>query len=228
MAELFLDTANLDEIKTLMEWGIFSGITTNPLIFQNSANGDDLEFYQKLVKLYPIPISIQLPDKNLETLLNLSKTFSSYGPNVVVKVPMFPDGRGIILTSLLEKENIRVNVTGVMSAEQFLLALMASHPPTYISLFFNRIRDGGGDPQREISKSKELVDKLSIKTKIIVGSIRKGSDVYEAVVAGGHIVTVAPKVLFSMVNHPKSVEFIAQSQHALDEVFKKNGRRKKN
>lgn len=227
MAELFLDTANLDEIKTLMPWGIFTGITTNPLIFKTTASSHSQDFFQKLVNLYSVPISIQLPDKDIPTLLEIARKFAGYGSNVVVKVPMFPDGKGIILTSLLEKENIKVNVTGVMSVEQFLLSLMVSHPPTYISLFFNRIRDSGGDPEREITKSRELIDKLKVKTKIIVGSIRKGQDVYDAIVAGGHIITVTPKVLFSMVEHPKSVEFIAQSQQALDEALKNNGKKEK-
>ena len=226
MAELFLDTANLDDIKTLMAWGIFTGITTNPVIFNNTSNSNSFEHYQKLLKSYPIPISIQLPDDKIEKLLELARQFASYGPNAVVKVPMFPDGKGIIIASILGKENIKVNITGVMSAEQFLLPLLANPSPTYISLFFNRIRDSGGDPEKEIAKARQLIEKQNLKTKIIVGSIRKSVDVSDAVAAGAHIVTVTPKILFSMVEHPKSVEFIALSQTAWDQVFK-NGKRKK-
>ncbi|MBI4039358.1 hypothetical protein HY388_00840 [Candidatus Daviesbacteria bacterium] len=220
MSELFLDTAKIDDLTSLMQWGIFSGITTNPLIFREVASTEPLAYYQKIAHLFPnVPVSIQLLEGDVETLVKQGKAFAGLAPNVVVKVPMFGDGRGLTVLTALTQEGIKVNVTGLMSAEQLLLALIASPGPSYVSLFFNRIKDGGGNPQKEISNARELIEKIGSAAKIIVGSIRKGDDVREGMVAGGHIVTVTPKVLAVMVNHPKSVEFITQSQSAWDEIM---------
>ena len=220
MAELFLDTANLADLTAYMQWGIFSGITTNPLIFKEVGTAEPMAYYQKIATTFPVPMSIQLLEGSADTLVEQAKAFAALAPNVIIKVPMFGDGKGLTVLSRLTKEGIKVNVTGLMTAEQLLLALMAVPGPSYVSLFFNRIRDGGGDPQREIANARELIDKIGSTAKIIVGSIRKSEDVRQAMAAGGHILTVAPKVLATMVYHPKSVEFIAQSQAAWESVVK--------
>ena len=220
MPQLFLDTANIDDIETLMPWGIFSGITTNPLIFREVNDVEPISYYQKLAEKYPIPLSIQLLEGNVETLIEQGKSFASLGSNVVIKVPMFEDGRGIAVLSELTKQGIKVNVTALMNTEQTLLCLLTSPSPAYVSLFFNRIRDGGGDPHKEITNTRELIEKIGSDAKIIVGSIRTGNDVREAIMAGAHIVTVSPKVLFAMAEHPKSIEFISQSQQAWQDVIK--------
>lgn len=220
MPELFLDTAKIDDLTSLMQWGIFSGITTNPLIFREVASTEPLTYYQKIANLFPnIPVSIQLLEGDVETLIKQGRAFAGLAPNVVIKVPMFGDGRGLTVLTALTREGIRVNVTGLMSAEQLLLALIASPPPSYVSLFFNRIKDSGANPQKEITNARALIEKIGSGAKIIVGSIRKGDDVRESMAAGGHIVTVTPKVLATMVNHPKSVEFITQSQAAWEEIM---------
>lgn len=220
MPQIFLDTANITDIDNLMSWGIFSGITTNPLIFREVNDVDPINYYQKLAEKYPVPLSIQLLEGNTQTLIEQGRIFASLGSNVVIKVPMFEDGRGIAVLTQLAKENINVNMTGLMNADQVLLCLLSSPNPSYVSLFFNRIRDAGGDPLKEISITKQLIDKLGSNTKIIVGSIRKGADVCEAIIAGADIVTVTPKIILSMTEHHKSVEFINQSQEAWREVMK--------
>lgn len=230
MGILFADTSKVSELKKLLELGIFHGVTTNPLIVASEAGERDPKtYYEKLVKEFPeLPISIQLLDEPVEKLLDQARMYASINPNVVIKVPMFGDGRGLILLTKLTGEGIRVNVTGMMTAEQLLLTLMSK--PSYVSLFFNRIKDGGGNPQKEIENARTLIEKLGSDAEILVGSIRKPEDVREAMIAGGHIITVTPKVFWEMVQHEQSDKFIQQSQEAWEKLIhakpKSNGEAK--
>ena len=134
---------------------------------------------------------------------------------------MFGDGRGLKLLPKLMAEGIKTNITGLMTAEQVLTILLAGQGkgPTYISLFFNRIKDGSGNPNTEISRTRALIEQLDSNTQIITGSIRNPSDILDAVIAGTHIVTIAPPVFENMIKHPKSDEFINQSQKAWEELL---------
>lgn len=220
----FADTSVISEIEKLVNLGLISGITTNPVIVAKDANGSDpINGYKKLTLRFPeFPVSIQLLDEPEEKLIEHAKEFSSISPNIVIKVPMFGDGRGLKILPILINEGISINVTGLMSAEQVLTILQAGRKkyPVYVSLFFNRIKDGGGDPVREINKTRNLLERFGVSSQIITGSIRKPEDVYGAVMAGAHIVTITPPVFWSMINHPKSVEFIAQSQTAWQDLLK--------
>ncbi len=221
MARLFADTSKVSELKKLIDLGIFEGVTTNPLIVAMEAgDAEPKTYYEKLVREFPdLPISIQLLDEPLENLLAQARAYAAIAPNIVIKVPMFGDGRGVTVLSRLLKEGIKVNVTGLMSAEQLMLTLMTGNAPSYVSLFFNRIKDGGGNPEKEIENARKLIDKLGLPSEIIVGSIRKTEDVREGLMAGGHIITVTPKVIWQMVQHDQSDKFIKQSQEAWEKMI---------
>lgn len=224
LPDFFADTSNIVEIEKLVKLNLISGITTNPVIVAKDANGvDPINSYKRLAVRFPdFPISIQLLDLPEEKLLFHAKEFASIAPNIIVKLPMFGDGRGLrILPDLLEN-GININVTGLMTSEQALTVMRVGDGkgPVYVSLFFNRIRDGGGDPVKEINKTRNLIEMFNLSTKIITGSIRKPEDVYDAVLAGAHIVTITPPVFWAMINHPKSVEFIEQSQAAWQDLLK--------
>mgnify|MGYP001563332635 CR=1 FL=1 len=222
--QFFADTSDLSELEKLVKLDIITGITTNPVIVAKDVQGGDpINGYKQLATRFPeYPISIQLLDECEEELFEHAKQFTAIGPNIVVKIPMFGDGRGLKLLPRLIAEGINTNVTGLMSAEQILTVLQAGRGkgPTYVSLFFNRIKDGGGDPGSEINRSRHLIEHLDSKTRIITGSIRNPSDVLDAVMAGTNIVTITPPIFWAMINHPKSVEFIAQSQAAWEEMIK--------
>lgn len=222
LPQFFVDTSSASEIDALIGLRIFSGITTNPVIVAKEAgNTEPINYYRNLAERYPdLPISIQLLDEPLSELVDHAIEFSGIGPNVVVKIPMFTDGRGLKLLPRLIDLGIKTNITAIMSAEQALMVLKAGDGkgPEYISLFFNRIKDGGGDPVQEISNTRALIDHLGLKTKIITGSIRKPEgaqatmDVRQAVMAGTHIITIPPTRIWEMVSHPQSELFINQSQ----------------
>lgn len=223
LSQFFADTSDINEIERLVKLNLISGITTNPVIVAKDANGGDpINGYKRLAARFPeLPVSIQLLDEPEEKLLEHAKEFASIAPNIVVKVPMFGDGRGLQILPKLIEEGININVTCLMSADQVLTVLKAGNGkgPVYASLFFNRIRDGGGNPTEEITRTRDLIEKFGSTTKILTGSIRQPKDVYDAVLAGTHIVTITPPVFWAMINHPKSVEFIEQSQTAWNELL---------
>lgn len=229
LPKIFADTSNIEEIEKLVSLDIISGITTNPLIVAKEAKDEKPDtYYLRLVKRFPnLPISIQLLDKSFDELLSDARKFAKISSNIIIKIPMFSDGRGLKLISKLSQEGISTNVTALMTAEQAALALIAGKGkgPQYISLFFNRIKDGGGDPEKEIKKTRKMLEEFSSQSEIIAGSIRSGEDVYNCALYGAHIITVAPKVILSMIDHPKSSEFINQAQKSWDE-FLSNGEKK--
>lgn len=224
---LFADTSDIQEARQLMDLGIFSGITTNPLIVAKEAgNSEPHKYYQRLAEAFPnVPVSVQLLDADVPTLVAQANDFAAISPNIFIKVPMFGDGRGLKVIHKLAKESpeININVTGLINAEQALLAWFAGNRgknrgPTYLSLFFNRIKDGGGNPQKEIKRTRNFIELFEADSEIIAGSIRKGEDVYQAAIAGAHIVTVTPNVIWQMIPHPKTTEFIEQSQEAWENL----------
>lgn len=121
-----------------------------------------------------------------------------------------------VLIHRLTSEGVPTNVTALMSKEQVLLAILAAkgNSPSYVSLLFNRIIDGYSQPEEEIRKSRTLLDSMEARTQIIIGSIRKGEDVYRAMMAGAPIVTVTPKVVWEMVNHPQTERFIKEQEQS--------------
>ena len=220
--QLFADTSSILEITVMIKTGIFSGITTNPIIVAGQAgNKEPLKYYEDLAAKYPnVPISIQLLDEDELTLLDHAHQFAAIAKNIVIKVPMFRDGRGLAVASALNKEGIPTNITGLMNAEQVMLAISIEPGPTFVSLFFNRIKDGGGDPIIEIQNSRQLLDSIGSNSKIITGSIRKVSDVREALTAGSDIVTIPPKIFWEITYHPQTEFFIERSQTAWEEFLK--------
>ena len=210
--ELFLDTANLDEIKEILTWGITKGLTTNQKIFQKEKGTDFKDHVRKILGMIDGPVSLEVTESGLEGILREAEEYSKWGKNVVIKVPMWGDGKGLRIASTLEKRGIKVNMTAMMSTAQVMLA--ASAGTTYASLFYNRIKDANEDPERVIRESRAIVDAMDTKTKIIVGSIRDPSDVVKAALAGAHIVTVPYKMLIKMPFHQKTEETIKEFDSA--------------
>ncbi|MBM3211738.1 hypothetical protein FJZ33_05945 [Candidatus Poribacteria bacterium] len=217
--EIFLDTANLNEIKSILPWGIISGLTTNQKIFLAEKGCSFEKRVQDILSLIDGPVSIEVTSNNLDEVMQEARKFSSWNKRkIVIKIPMFGDGKGLVAASALEKAGIKTNVTVLMSAAQVLLAAKAG--ATFASIFFNRVKDYGDDPVRTIAESRALIDKTNVKTRIIVGSIRKSEDVMQAALAGAHIVTIPYKILSQMPFHSKTEETIAEFDNAWEE-FKK-------
>jgi len=213
--EIFLDTASVKEIKEILPWGVISGITTNQKIFSCEKGINFKDRVQEILGVIDAPLSIEVTKTNEsdEALVAEAKEYSSWNPkNIVIKVPMFGNGRGLIIANKLHKENIKTNITCLITTNQVALAALAG--ATYASIFYCRVRDSGGDPVKVIQDSKRIIEESNSTTKIIVGSIRKPEDVAEAAAAGAHIITITPKVLLQMPFHQKTEDTIKEFDQA--------------
>jgi transaldolase len=216
--DIFLDTANIDEINEILQWGIIKGLTTNQKIFLKEKGCNFEEQSKKILKLiYPHPVSLEGPN-NLDELIQTAKEYSKWGKNVVIKVPMLADGGGLKAVKILEGQGIKTNVTAMMSVNQALLAIEAG--ASYASLFFNRIRDSGDNPVDVVKQSRAIIDNGDFKTKLIVGSIRNPSDVIEITSANPHVITIPYKILKQMPYHKTTETTLEEFDKAWDE-FKK-------
>jgi len=216
--EIFLDTANTDEIKEILSWGIMKGVTTNQKIFLKEKGCNFEEQSKKILEMvYPHPVSLEGPN-NLDELIETAKEYSKWGKNVVIKVPMLADGSGLKAVKILEKEGIKTNVTAMMSVNQSFLATATG--ASYASLFFNRIKDCGDDPVEVVKKSRAIIDNGGYKTKLIVGSIRHPDDVVDIATANPHVITIPYKILKQMPHHERTVSTLEEFEKAWEE-FKK-------
>ena len=213
--EIFLDTANIDDINEILDWGIIKGVTTNQKIFLKEKGCNFEEQSKKILKMVdPLPVSLEGPN-NLDELIQNAKEYSKWGKNVVIKVPMLPDGDGLKAVKILEDQGIKTNVTAMMNLNQAFLAISAG--ATYASLFFNRIRDSGDDPVEIIQQAKTAIEEGGYKTKIIVGSIRSPEDVAEIITTNAHVVTIPYKILKQMPYHERTVSTLEEFDKAWDE-----------
>ncbi len=221
IVEIFLDTASVKEIKDILPWGIISGVTTNQKIFLAEKGVDFKDTVHKILSLVDGPISVELTRtrEGDDELVKEAKEYSSWNPkNIVIKVPMFGDGRGLRVVSMLKKEKIKTNMTCLITTNQVILA--AKVGATYASIFFNRVRDSGLNPVKVIQESKRIIEEDRLSTRIIVGSIRKPEDINEAAAAGAHIITIPYKILMQMAFHQKTEDTIREFDEAWIE-FKK-------
>lgn len=216
--EIYLDTANTDEISEIMEWGIIKGVTTNQKIFLNEKGCNFEERSKQILKMVkPLPVSLEGPN-NLNELLKTARKYNQWGKNVVIKVPMLADGSGLKAVKILESEGIKTNVTAMMSVNQAFLAIQAG--ASYASLFFNRIRDSGANPVDVVKRTRAVIDNDDFNTQLIVGSIRNPSDVEEIISANPHIITIPYKILKQMPYHEKTVSTLQDFDRAWDEFIK--------
>lgn len=197
--KIFLDTANLESIRKFNDMGLLDGITTNPSLMSKEG-GDPRKVMEEITKIVKGPVSLEVVSTEYSGMIEEGKRLREYGPNVVVKVPMTPDG--LKACKHLRSEGIPVNVTLVFSPNQALLA--AKSGATYVSPFIGRLDDIGKDGMNLIRDIKKIFDnyKDDFKTQILVASIRHPIHVVDAAKIGAHVVTLPPAVLDKMLQHP--------------------------
>ena len=221
--EIFIDTASLEEVVLWHRRGIVDGVTTNQKIFQNEGSVDFKERVCAICDAVPrAPVSVELTEHSAEALAAEAIIYSGWRPNIVIKVPMTTDGMGLQVIAALAQVGIRTNATVMMTAGQLILAARAG--ASYVSHFFNRARDAGEDPCLEIARARHFLDAGGYRSKIIAGSIRSPRDVAEAFSAGADIVTIPPKILEAMLDHPKTVETLREFDLAWEEFRQRAAR----
>jgi transaldolase len=195
--KFFLDTANIDEIRTAYALGVIDGVTTNPSLVAK----ENVSFHDRLKEITAIvsgSVSAEVISLDAEGMLREGRELAAIAPNITIKVPMTAEGLKAV--SAFSKEGIRTNVTLVFSANQALLAARAG--ATYVSPFLGRLDDIGHNGLDLISDIAEIFALHDIETEIIAASIRHPVHVTEAAKRGAHIATVPYKVLMQMIKHP--------------------------
>ena len=195
--KIFIDTANVDEIKAANDLGVICGVTTNPSLIAKEGRIFE-EVVQEITPIVDCPISAEVisleADKMVEEALELAKIHK----NIVIKIPMTAEGLKAV--SRLSKKGIHTNVTLIFSPSQALLAARAG--ATYVSPFVGRLNDISSDGNKLIGDIASIFDIHGIDTEIIAASIRSPEDVTDAALAGAHIATIPYKVICQMIKHP--------------------------
>ncbi|OGH87988.1 MAG: fructose-6-phosphate aldolase [Candidatus Magasanikbacteria bacterium RIFOXYC2_FULL_42_28] len=195
--KIFLDTANVAEIKTAASWGILDGVTTNPSLVAREGR----DFKQTVLEICEIvdgPVSAEVISLEADKMVAEGNVFSAWHKNVIVKVPCTPDG--LKATKILEGQGIKVNVTLVFSVNQVLLCAKAG--ASFISPFVGRLDDAGEDGMKMIAESVVLLKNYNYESQIIVASVRSLEHAKQAAILGAHIATIPFKILEQMTKHP--------------------------
>lgn len=195
--KIFIDTANFDEIKAAYEMGFVAGVTTNPSLIVKEKR-DLKEVIKQIAALVDGPVSAEVIATTAPEMIKEAHELVKLGDNVVIKVPMTPEGLKAV--AVLAKEGIKTNVTLIFSANQALLA--ARTGATFVSPFVGRIDDISMDGITLIEDIAEIFMVHDIKTEIIAASVRTPMHMTQCAKAGAHIATVPYKVLMASMKHP--------------------------
>jgi len=197
--KIFLDTADLSEIRRAAEANLIDGITTNPsLLSQVAGEASPHDILKEICQTVGGPVSAEVVAVDTEGMLGEGRRLAGLDDHIVVKVPLTEDGlracRG------LRSEGIRVNVTLCFSTSQALLAAKAG--ATYISPFVGRLDDVGQDGMELVAEIRETYDNYGMDTEILAASLRHPRHVLESMLIGADCATIPPKVLYQLMKHP--------------------------
>ncbi len=195
---VFLDTANIDEIKQAAKLGVISGVTTNPSLVSKEGATDYEATIKEICSIIPGPISTEVLVEEVEPMIEQARQISTWAPNIVIKIPATAEG--LEVTSTLAREGIKVNFTLCFSLNQALLGALAG--ATYISPFVGRLDDIGHNGMEVVEDIVKVFKHYQLATEVIAASIRHPQHCVLAARAGAHIATVPYNVLMQMIRHP--------------------------
>ena len=195
--KLFIDTANVAEIREANDWGVICGVTTNPSLIAKEGR-DFVEVVKEITTIVDGPISAEVISLEHEGMVKEARELAKIHKNIIIKIPMTEEGLKAV--KILHAEGIRTNVTLIFSAAQALLAARAG--ATFVSPFMGRVDDVGNQGLDLIDDIVTIFQNFGIETEIIAASIRHPMHVVEAAKLGCDIATVPYKVLKQMFHHP--------------------------
>ncbi|HEX8025998.1 MAG TPA: fructose-6-phosphate aldolase [Candidatus Limnocylindrales bacterium] len=204
--KLFLDTAEIEEIRTVHAWGVLDGVTTNPTLFAKIKGKTYEEVLQEICGITSGPVSAEVVAEDVEGMLKEGRHYAKLADNIYVKVPMSETGLEAI--SRFRAEGIRTNCTLIFSANQGLLAAKAG--ASLLSPFVGRLDDINEEGMTVIRELVEIVTIHEIETEVLTASVRHPRHVTDAALAGSHIATLPFKVFQQMVRHPLTDKGIVQ------------------
>lgn len=197
--KIFLDTADLDEIRRATDAGLIDGITTNPsLVAKVAADGDVTDMYREICEAVDGPVSLEVVAIDREDMGSEGRKLAAIHENAVVKVPLTE--AGLKACRDLRSEGIRVNVTLCFSVSQALLAAKAG--ASFVSPFVGRIDDISGEGMQLLHQIRQVYDNYGLTTEILAASIRHPMHVVESMLIGADCCTIPPKVLWQLSKHP--------------------------
>ena len=204
--KIFIDTANLSEIRKAKALGLVDGVTTNPTLL--AKEGETAEtLIRKISKEVKGPVNVEVTGITCEEIVKEAKVLATWGDEIVIKIPI--NQEGLKAVRILVTEGIQTNVTLLFSASQAILAAKAG--ATYICPFIGRLDDISFNGLELIQQIREIYDNYDeIETRIIVASVRNPIHVIEAARMGAEIVTIPPAILDQMAKHPLTDRGIAQ------------------
>ncbi len=195
---IFLDTANIDQIRQAAKLGVISGVTTNPSLVSKEGATDYEATIKEICSIISGPISTEVLVEGVEPMIGQARQISTWAPNIVIKIPATTEG--LEVTSALAKEGIKVNFTLCFSLNQAILGARAG--ATYVSPFVGRLDDIGYNGMELVRDIVDVFAKYKLPTEVIAASIRHPQHCVAAAKAEAHIVTVPYQVLMQMIHHP--------------------------
>ncbi len=196
--KFFIDTANLDEIKTAASFGVIDGVTTNPSLVSQEGNIDFHTRIKEICDLVDGPVSAEVVSVDTDGMVEEARELAQLASNVVVKIPMTIDGLKAV--KKLSQEGIKTNVTLIFSANQALLAAKAG--ATFASPFIGRLDDRAHEGMDLIKDMRKIYDNYDFDTEVLAASIRHPLHVKKAAKAGADIATIPLSVIEKMSKHP--------------------------
>ncbi len=195
--KLFLDTANIEEIREINRWGVLGGVTTNPSLVAKEAD-DPARVWKEILSAVEGPISLETTELEAEPMFEQGVELSQMAPNAVVKVPMTPNG--LVAGKRLVADGIRINVTLVFSPAQAILA--AEVGAFIVSPFLGRIDDVASDGMEALRKICDIYEIQGYETQVLAASLRHPMHIVDAALAGADIATMPFGVFTQLVKHP--------------------------
>jgi transaldolase len=221
--KIFLDTADIEEIRVAARWGVLDGVTTNPTLYAKVGGASYESILEEICKLTSGPVSAEVVAEDVEGMLKEGRHFAKIAPNIVVKIPMSEEG--LEAMSRLAEEGISTNCTLIFSANQGLLAAKAG--ASLLSPFVGRLDDINEDGMTVIRDLVNIVEIHGLESEVLAASMRNPLHMTQAALAGAHIATVPFKVLQQMVHHPLTdkgiVQFRADWEKARAELASRKG-----
>ena len=199
MAEIFLDTARLDEIREAASWGILDGVTTNPTLMMRAGTADLRANTMEIIKMVPGPVSAEVVSTDAAGMIEEARDILSWADNVYVKIPTIVEGLKA-MQEISSWPNGRINATLVFSPVQAYLAARAG--ASFASIFVGRIDDAGLDGMDVVWQTRDIFDNYDLDCKVLAASIRHTKHVLDALLAGADIITLPFGVMKKMVGSP--------------------------
>ena len=195
--KLFLDTANIDEIAEINRWGVLDGVTTNPTLAAREGK-DFASMIKEICAEVAGDVSAEVVSTEADAMVDEGRKLAQIADNVVVKVPLIPEG--LAATARLAREGIRTNVTLCFSPTQAILAAKAG--ATYVSPFLGRMDDIANDGMQLLADITQIFQVQGFETEVLAASLRHPMHVQQAAMAGADVATLPAKVFRQMVKHP--------------------------